>query len=178
MCAHRAVVEANLNGDNRAQARLLSSRDEVSLRSGQLFCERAAAERLRNLRDRAVATIKERFQTPFELPELSLVTEMRMGDSHPLHADAEVKTPQGWRPNHTGWRTRVGLIYLNTSGIDYQGGLLRFPKLGRTISPRAGMLVAFPAGRRHLHEVTPVETGVRRSLAIWLTADPARAEQW
>lgn len=176
--AFGAVVEASSNGDSRAQTRLFPSRTEVALRNASIFCERAIAERLRDLRDRTVTTIKERFQTPAELPEFSLVTEMRGGDSHALHADAEMPTPDGWRPNHTGWRTRVGLIYLDTSGIDYQGGLLRLPELGRTISPRAGMLVAFPADRRYLHEVTTIESGVRRSLAIWLSADPARAEEW
>lgn len=178
ICAFRAAIEATSNGEHRAQARLLPSRAEVSLRAAATLCDRAIAERLRNLRDRTVTTIKESFQVPAELPEFSLMAEMRTGDCHPLHADGEVQTPEGWRPNHTAWRTRVGLIYLNTCGIDYHGGLLRLPELGRTISPRAGMLMAFPAGRRHVHEVTTIEAGVRLSLAIWLTADPARAERW
>jgi hypothetical protein len=173
-----SVLTAKSTGGHRFEAQLDSGGIEIPVREAVTFCEPTVTERLRQLRDRAVMTMQQFFCVPGELLGFSLATEMRSGACHLLHADAEMKTPEGWRPNHTPWLTRVGLIYLNTSGVDYQGGSLRLPALGRTIEPRAGLLVAFPSGRRHVHEVTRVEAGVRRALAIWLTADPAHAERW
>ena len=153
-------------------------RTEVRCRALDALLPDKFGARLRTVRARAVARMKHFYAVPDAQPDLTLMSGMRVGDTHPLHADAEQRTPQGWGPNHTSWRTHVGLLYLNTSGVDYEGGLLRLPALGRTISPVAGMFVAFPSDRAHEHEVTRIDTGERLSLAVWLTGDPAHAERW
>jgi hypothetical protein len=111
--------------------------------------------------------------------EYTLVTEMRIGDSHPLHADSVRQDTDGrWVPNHTPWRDYTAMLYLNTSGLDYEGGLLRFPALGEEVVPQAGLLVGFPCGRQYQHEVTAVRQGSRYAISMWMTPDPAHAEGW
>lgn len=57
--------------------------------------------------------------------------------------------------NHGGPFTHHSLvIYLND---DHEGGEIHFPKLGLTIKPKAGTIVAFPATT--LHESLPVTKG-------------------
>lgn len=172
------AVEARKAGQDVPEVRVTAARTEVSCRALARLCSADLGERMTTVRYRVVGAIKEFFDVADESPELTLLSEMRTSDFHPLHADAEQRASGGWGPNHTHWRTHVGLLYLNTSGVDYQGGLLRLPDLGRTITPAAGMLVSFPTGHRHVHEVTPVTSGRRLSMAIWLTADVARAEPW
>ena len=111
--------------------------------------------------------------------DYTLVTEMRAGDAHPLHADSERQEPEGdWVPNHTSWRVYTAMLYLNTCGVDYQGGVLRFPKIGREVVPRAGYLVGFTCGHQHQHEVTRVQRGRRYAISIWMTHDSWFAEPW
>src|SRR5215207_8119623 len=88
-------------------------------------------------------------------------------------------TPDGrWVPNHTPWRAYTAMLYLNTSGVDYEGGPLRFPELGPEIVPRAGLLVGFPCGQQYQHEVTAVRQGSRYAISMRMTRDPAHAEDW
>jgi hypothetical protein len=104
---------------------------------------------------------------------------MQPGAATPLHADAQRRLTDGrWVANHTPWRTHVAIIYLTTADVDFRGGTLHLPALGLQIAPRRGLLVGFPSGREHLHEVTTVESGHRLSLSIWMTSEPLRAEYW
>jgi hypothetical protein len=176
LAAFRAAVTSERH--DLAEVRTFSVRTEVVCRNLASVWEPGIAEHVTMVRDRAIATMQHFFQTSTYWPTFTLLTEMRAGDSHPLHADAERQTPDGWRPNHTSWRTHVGLLYLNTSGVDYEGGLLHLPGVGQTVAPVKGMFVTFPAGRRHVHEVTRVGAGQRLSLAIWLTGDLSHAERW
>jgi hypothetical protein len=150
-------------------------RTQVVCRNIGAACDPEVFERVVDTRNRIVATMRQGFSAA-TFPDLTLLSEMRIGDSHPLHADAEQETADGWKPNHAFWLTHAGLLYLNTCGIDYEGGLLELPTVGRTIAPARGMLVAFPSGRRHVHRVSEVTAGVRRTLTVWLTMDPARGE--
>jgi hypothetical protein len=80
--------------------------------------------------------------------DLTLATEMREGDSHPLHADNVREDHNGrWVSNHTPWREYTAMLYLNSSGVDYQGGQLCFPALDQKVVPRTGLLVGFPCGQ-------------------------------
>jgi hypothetical protein len=176
--AFRAGAGATLASPDAAIARRISGRTEVACRNLARFCEPAVAEHLTRVRLRAVDAMTDFLRDKACWPDFTLLTEMHAGDSLPLHADAERSAPDGWEPNHTSWRIQVGLVYLNTCGTDYRGGLLRLPGLDQTFRPAQGMLISFPAGRRYVHEVTEVEAGRRLSLSIWLTRDPARAERW
>lgn len=172
------AVRARTAGLDMPGVRVMAVRTEVSCRRVVRQCGQEISNRVTSLRERVVATVKKSFDVSDEWPELTLLSEMRATDCHPLHADAEQQISGGWGPNHTYWRAHVALLYLNTSGADFEGGLLRLPEVGRTITPTAGMLVSFPTGHQYVHEVTRVASGRRLSLAIWLTADPERTEPW
>jgi hypothetical protein len=150
-------------------ARLLSTIGQSQLTNG-----------LREVRRRTRDLLHEFYIPCGELfVDYTLLTEMRIGDAHPAHADSESPSPDGgWIPNHTPWRHSVGMLYLNTNGLDYKGGELLFPTLGLRILPEAAQLVGFTSGRQHWHEVTPVTNGVRYSLSMWMTEDPAHQEAW
>jgi hypothetical protein len=64
---------------------------------------------------------------------------------------------------------------LNTRGVDFHGGEIRFPLMGRSVDPIAGRLVGFRCDTVHTHEAPPVAFGVRRALAFWCTFDQAHA---
>jgi predicted 2-oxoglutarate/Fe(II)-dependent dioxygenase YbiX len=168
-----AVVVLGLSGPLHVQQPRVQVpyRDIDSVRGSEIFRQIVAIRKL------ILTTMQRAFSTP-ALPDLTLLSEMRAGDRHPLHADAERQTPEGWEPNHAFWRTHAGILYLNTSGVDYEGGELHLPGVNRIIAPTKGMFVAFPSGRHHVHEVTEVKAGRRRTLSIWLTLDLSRVESF
>jgi predicted 2-oxoglutarate/Fe(II)-dependent dioxygenase YbiX len=111
--------------------------------------------------------------------DFTLATEMRVGDCQPAHADNEACDEDGvWTPNHTSYHHSTAMLYLNNCGIDYEGGLLRFPSFEQEIIPQAGMLVGFMCDRRYQHEVTPIQHGQRYAISIWVTLDAEHAEYW
>lgn len=57
------------------------------------------------------------------------------------------------------------LFYLNDN---YEGGDLEFTKLGLTVKPKKGMMLAFPSYFEFSHRVHPVRSGTRYSLATWI----------
>lgn len=165
----------------RASQEVLSTpyRTEVA---ATLAVEDAPALRVRvdEIRARARVAVASLYGCGDRLQvEYTLFSEMRVGDSHVLHADAERREPSGqWGPNHTPWRHSVALLYLNSYGIDFDGGELVLPDLGRRISPRAGELVAFPSTHEFCHAVSTVTRGSRCTLAIWMTEDADYRERW
>lgn len=60
------------------------------------------------------------------------------------------------------------LFYLND---DYTGGELEFTRLGLTIKPKSGMMIAFPSYKEFAHKVHPVTSGFRYSLVTWLETE-------
>ena len=111
--------------------------------------------------------------------DFTLATEMRVGDFQPTHADNEACNDDGvWTPNHTSYHHSTALLYLNNCGVDYEGGLLRFPSFEQEIIPRAGMLVGFMSDRNYQHEVTPIQHGRRYAISVWVTLDAEHAEFW
>lgn len=118
-----------------------------------------------------VAFSRGYFMDPSLREDSTTVMALREGGAQPLHADAEKQVDGVWQENHCPWRTHVALLYLNTSGEDYEGGVLNLPTQGVRIEPVAGLLVAFPATHEYVHEVTEVVNGVRYSLAVWMRND-------
>jgi predicted 2-oxoglutarate/Fe(II)-dependent dioxygenase YbiX len=172
----QAVSVTGRSGD----VRVMPIRTEVA---GRVFglCGMAEIHQwLSETRLHALDAVRRFFNIEGQLfVDFTLVSEMREGDSHPLHADNEREDEGGqWVPNHTPWRDHTAMLYLNSSGIDYQGGLLRFPLLARDIAPQAGQLVGFSCRHQHQHEVTAVQGGRRYSVSMWLTSDPEFAEEW
>jgi predicted 2-oxoglutarate/Fe(II)-dependent dioxygenase YbiX len=158
--------------------RVIPSRTEVPGRA-LVESRHRGGETLDELRRAAVEHVRIFFDLAVCYPESTLLTEMRKGDRHVLHADAERELPDGgWGPNHTFWRTHTALLYLNTSGDAFEGGILRLPALEMEVVPAAGLLVGITCGQDHRHEVTEVTRGNRLSIAVWMTTDPADAEAW
>jgi predicted 2-oxoglutarate/Fe(II)-dependent dioxygenase YbiX len=176
---HRLVAfRAGCGGCGDA-LRVLPNRTEMAGSIMRRSARKDVRRALSNVRAEARDAMALRYATPSLDVEFTLLTEMRPGDSHPLHADNERRTAHGkWGPNHTPWRDYAAMVYLNSVGEDFDGGVLRFPRLEREVAPRAGTLVGFSCGHEHEHEVTPIERGARYSLSIWLSADSRRAEHW
>jgi len=95
----------------------------------------------------------------------------REGQSMEAHADNV--HPDG-SPNAYPWRDFASVAYLND---DYDGGEIFFPRLGRSLKPKAGTLVAFTGGLEHFHGVTAVTRGTRYTLPAWHTHDAARRDR-
>lgn len=135
---------------------------------------------LREIREQALRALRHFYDINYPLyVEFTLLTEMRPGDYHPLHADNERQDADGqWVPNHTPWRHYTAMLYLNTYQADYEGGLLRFPALEMEVVPQANLLVGFPCGSQYRHEVTPVQQGNRYTLSIWTSRYSRFAERW
>lgn len=111
--------------------------------------------------------------------EYTLLSDLHGGDYHRLHADNEKIGADGaWVPNHTPWRNYTAMLYLNTSGSDFQGGHIRFTEIGQDIAPEEGLLVGFGCDRAFMHETTPVTAGHRYAVSLWMTSEKERAENW
>ncbi|MFZ9743729.1 MAG: 2OG-Fe(II) oxygenase [Chitinophagaceae bacterium] len=80
----------------------------------------------------------------------------RKGERLRIHYDAlkpDLATPAGYES-----RDISSVLYLNSG---FTGGLLRFPNLGISVSPKRGMLALFPSSEKYSHDVTAVDSGVR-----------------
>jgi predicted 2-oxoglutarate/Fe(II)-dependent dioxygenase YbiX len=78
------------------------------------------------------------------------------GDRLNAHYDGlkpDLPTPAGYES-----RDVSSVLYLNSG---FTGGVLNFPNLGVSISPKRGMLALFPSSETYTHYVTAVESGVR-----------------
>ena len=136
--------------------------------------------RLGRIRQKAAAVVTRFYgiSAPAHI-DYTLMSEMKAGDCVPSHADNEKRTRNGvWRPNHTPYHHCTAVLYLNTCGVDYEGGLLRFPSTQQQIIPKSGLLVGFLSNREYEHEVTRVQSGRRYSISIWVSLDSRRAEDW
>jgi predicted 2-oxoglutarate/Fe(II)-dependent dioxygenase YbiX len=138
------------------------------------------SDEINEIRQRAADALREFYGVagPIHI-DFTLATEMREGGHLPAHADNESCNDDGvWTPNHTSYHHSTALLYLNNYGIDYEGGLLRFPSLEQEIIPQAGMLVGFMGDRNYQHEVTPILRGQRYAISVWVTQDAEHAEYW
>lgn len=71
------------------------------------------------------------------------------------------------------WRDYSGVLYLND---DFEGGGLYLPKQDIMIEPRKGMFVSLPCGISHMHGVQEITSGLRITLAFFLTTDASHAD--
>tara|TARA_B100000131_G_scaffold216738_1_gene208351 strand:+ start:1208 stop:1846 length:639 start_codon:yes stop_codon:yes gene_type:complete len=65
----------------------------------------------------------------------------------------------------TGVRDISFLFYLNE---EFGGGEIEFPRMGLTIKPKTGMMIAFPSYKEFPHKVHPVTWGTRHTLVCWV----------
>jgi len=100
-------------------------------------------------------------------PETVILAAMGVGGHHGRHADNCRQNEQGdWVANHTPQRDLSAICYLND---EFDGGEICFEQAQLTVKPRRGLLLAFPSGADHVHEVLPVRSGVRYTMPIWFT---------
>ncbi|KAG2494536.1 hypothetical protein HYH03_007303 [Edaphochlamys debaryana] len=125
------------------------------------------------LRARAavLAAIEEAFGLTLELSvEFSALIGWEQGASLGWHHDANRE--------YLSRRHVSAVLYLNDQGQDFGEGDFRFqdgPEPLR-VAPRAGRLVAYTADARNVHCVDRVAWGERVTLTMWLSLDPAAAE--
>jgi hypothetical protein len=149
---------------------------ETSIEADQLSIENPLAALTGDPEDDAsilkatqgVLDVKEEMEKFFGI-ELSLANcnyaAMLTGASNPLHADS---SELDGTPYHDDEEIEYsGLIYLNDSGADYEGGDIVFPLQDVRISPKAGTVVFFKGDKHHPHGVELVTSGERRTLVLF-----------
>ena len=123
---------------------------------------RRVTERLRN-------RVQEFFGIPGLILESLYLAALLEGGFRKTHADNEKYVGGRWIPNHTPQRDYTAIVYLNS---DFSGGDLCFPQHNVCVSPKRGLLVAFPSSRNFVHAVDRVSRGTRYTMPVWFTRDP------
>ena len=154
----------------------VSNQSRVEIPANKLiFMSKEAYDIVSAVRKQVVETISRVYNVNEIWNEFTLLSNLHGGDYHPLHADNEMLVDGEWHPNHTDYRSYSSILYLNTSGIDFQGGHINFPEI-ENIIPVEGLLVGFPSNRNFLHQTTPVTQGNRLSISLWMTGDKNHIE--
>jgi predicted 2-oxoglutarate/Fe(II)-dependent dioxygenase YbiX len=128
----------------------------------------AAVEIVSPLVENCLCTLGELLPAAGPLyPETVILAALGVGGYHSAHADNCRQNEHGdWVANHTPHRDMTAIWYLN-DGFD--GGEIVFELQPLTIKPSRGLLLAFPSDAAHLHEVLPVRSGTRYTMAAWFT---------
>ncbi len=96
----------------------------------------------------------------YQMPQ---VLRYKPGGYYRPHADSdELNKANKWE--RVNDRHLSLLLYLDDN---FEGGDLTFPNFNFRISPRPGMLIAFPSDGRYLHAATPVDSGRRHAIVSW-----------
>ena len=98
-----------------------------------------------------------------------LVNFARWPPGYELQPHADSENPGGVQHPYP-WRDFATVIYLND---DYEGGEIHFPSLRLELKPAPRTLIIFPGTLRFLHGVRRVRSGMRHTIASFLTFDPA-----
>lgn len=109
------------------------------------------------------------------VPVSAIFAEVSKGGQNGLHCDSVMLDGTPWEDNNDNLKDLEfsALVYLNTSGVDYEGGQIEFPEQKITITPETGKLVFFRGDIDHPHQVFEVTAGKRYTLILFY----GRAEQ-
>lgn len=136
--------------------------------------DRAAVATVMGVLSRAQCEVQDFYehypQRPL-YPDVLHVVGWPTGWEMPTHAD---NAHESGEPHALAWRDYSGVLYLND---DFEGGGLYLPKQDILIQPRRGMFVSLPCGLSHMHGVTKVTSGLRITLAFFLTTEIAHADR-
>jgi len=127
----------------------------------------------RGIRDRVVNLLHANLEVHLgPQPPLfaDLVNFARWPPGYELHPHADSENPDGV-PHPFPWRDFASVIYLND---DYEGGAIYFPNLNIELKPRPGTLITFPGTLRYLHGVRCVTSGMRHTIASFITFDESK----
>lgn len=103
-------------------------------------------------------------------------------DLHGFVEDFQYTVYDGSQEGHYGWHIdkggtspsprKLSMVLQLSSPEDYEGGHLELwgGHKSMTVDRRRGLLAAFPSYL--LHQVTPVTSGIRRSLVVWIAGPP------
>jgi hypothetical protein len=91
------------------------------------------------------------------------------GQNEGLHCDSVQLDGSPWDDGNTALEDLEfsALVYLNTSGIDYDGGSIYFPNQELDLMPKAGQLIFFRGDIDHPHGVSMVTSGNRYTLVLF-----------
>lgn len=104
-------------------------------------------------------TVFEGKVSPFDCVEL--IMEEIVADDN-LHYDSKIEEKDGLTIAPI-----VCLLYLNSSGDDFEGGQLYFPFQKTIVNPKVGTLAIFPTGQLYPHKVLPFIGGKRYVLKVF-----------
>ena len=97
-----------------------------------------------------------------------LINFARWPVGYELHPHADMENPPGHPEHPYPWRHFGAVVYIND---DYEGGNIHFPNLSIEFKPKARSLNMFPGTLHYLHGVRPVTSGMRHTIASFLTFD-------
>jgi predicted 2-oxoglutarate/Fe(II)-dependent dioxygenase YbiX len=99
----------------------------------------------------------------------SIFAEVAEGGFNGLHCDSVMLDGTPWDDNNEALDNLEfsALVYLNTSGVDYEGGQIEFPNQKIRVTPEAGKMVFFRGDIDHPHEVFEVTAGKRYTLVLF-----------
>ena len=174
------IIERYARGEAPYQPRVRTERrTEIPARLLLAHGLAPQAAFLKSIRQRCHSEIEKHFNLPHKIyPEFMMLQGNYRGDGHVRHADNcryDAKLSR-WVPNHTPDRIVTCGVYLNECGVDFTGGELVFPGIGKTVPPRSGLFVAYPSNEHYEHEVPAVQSGARYSILLWFTAKTDAAE--
>jgi hypothetical protein len=100
-------------------------------------------------------------------PQLAEISKGGKNDG--LHCDSVQLDGSPWDDGNTMLDDLEfsALVYLNTSGEDYEGGKIYFPNQELEIAPKTGQMIFFRGDIDHPHGVSEVTSGKRYALVLF-----------
>lgn len=100
------------------------------------------------------------------------------GASLGLHCDNDVNYRYGHIPveQHATRNVVSAIIFLNSSGKDFEGGTMTFPYANVEIIPSMGDVLFFPANYIAAHQINTVTSGKRYSYLAWFAQGSGQQE--
>jgi hypothetical protein len=91
------------------------------------------------------------------------------GKNDGLHCDSVQLDGSPWDDGNTMLEDLEfsALVYLNTSGVDYEGGKIHFPNQDLEVMPKTGQMIFFRGDIDHPHGVSEVTSGKRYALVLF-----------
>lgn len=127
----------------------------------------ATVFKLENLYDSVQKTLENFYGIDMDLVNCNYQV-LTPGAENPLHSDSTKLDGSPWRDDGIPEELEYSaLLYLNTYGIDYEGGELYFPNQDMLIKPKKSQLVFFKGDVEHIHEVRKVTSGVRKNFVFF-----------
>lgn len=122
------------------------------------------------VRERLKEKVEEFFGCEYELfIEFTGLISWTKGASIGWHSDDN-------RP-YLKQRDFAAVCYLNTYGIDFEGGLFHFQHgMPTTVAPMAGDVLIYTADSRNIHSVDEITGGERLTLTLWFSRDGSHDE--